>query len=337
MRIAFRILVVSLGLVAPLAAQQPVVTGVQVDAHAAHGLPAELSAAAKDGIAWVGYSIPVLGHFSDNDGETLYLEGSRDGGNWDSDRQQFDHVNVLLRMEKGAVTKLRMATPNRKLDTGGVKFVWLEGVSQDESIREFVSLANNASQERKVRDASVMIIAQHESPAATSTLISMATTGDSFVREKAAFWLGAHRGQDGTKALLQLTRTEQDEHLRGKLAFDLTLGKENPAAIDELIWMAKNDASPHVRKEAQFWMAQKAGKRAAGELRQIVQNDPDRSIRRSAVFAISRLPEGEAAAQLIQVAESNKDPDVRKQAIFWLGQSKDPKALDYLTKLLRSN
>ncbi|WP_263410814.1 HEAT repeat domain-containing protein [Terriglobus tenax] len=333
MRIAFRTLVFSFTLAAPLAAQQPLVAGTQMETHTVHNLHADLASA---GTAWVGYSIPVLGHFTESDNQTIYLEGSRDGDyRSQEDRQEFDHANLLLRMEKGEVSKVRIVTPNRKLDTGGVKFVWLEGVSQEESLREFSALASNTAQERKVRDAAVMIVAQHQSPVATSTLAGMAKSGDSFLREKAAFWLAAHRGQDGTKAILALTRTEQDEHLRGKLAFDLTLAKDNPAAVDELIWMAKNDAAPHVRKEAQFWMAQKAGKRAAGELRQIVQNDPDRGIRRSAVFAISRLPQDEAAAQLIQVAETNKDPEVRKQAIFWLGQSKDPKALDYLTKILR--
>jgi len=58
-------------------------------------------------------------------------------------------------------------------------------------------------------------------------------------------------------------------------------------------------------------------------------------VRKSAVFALSRLPEDEAATQLIAVADTSKDAAVRKQAIFWLGQSSDPKALDYLTKLLK--
>jgi len=53
------------------------------------------------------------------------------------------------------------------------------------------------------------------------------------------------------------------------------------------------------------------------------------------VFALSRLPGDEAATQLIAVADSSKDPAVRRQAIFWLGQSNDPRALEYLTKILK--
>jgi HEAT repeat protein len=71
------------------------------------------------------------------------------------------------------------------------------------------------------------------------------------------------------------------------------------------------------------------------DLRTLATDDPNEQIRRSAVFALSRLPGDEAATQLIAVADSSKDPTVRRQAVFWLGQSKDPRALEYLTKLLK--
>jgi HEAT repeat protein len=82
-------------------------------------------------------------------------------------------------------------------------------------------------------------------------------------------------------------------------------------------------------------MANKGGKRVTEDLRTIATNDPNEQIRKSAVFALSRLPGDEAATQLIAVADSSKDPAVRRQAVFWLGQSNDPRALEYLTKLLK--
>jgi HEAT repeat protein len=99
--------------------------------------------------------------------------------------------------------------------------------------------------------------------------------------------------------------------------------------------MAHEDASPQVRKQAQFWMANKGGKRVTEDLRTIATNDRNEQIRKSAVIALSRLPSGKAAAQLIAVSDSSNDPIVRRQAIFWLGQSNDPRALEYLTKLLK--
>lgn len=38
---------------------------------------------------------------------------------------------------------------------------------------------------------------------------------------------------------------------------------------------------------------------------------------------------------LLKVAETNRDPAIRQDAIFWLGQSKDPRALDFLEKILK--
>jgi HEAT repeat protein len=101
---------------------------------------------------------------------------------------------------------------------------------------------------------------------------------------------------------------------------------------------------PKVRTQAQFWLAQMAGKNGAGELSnsRIVQtlgdaakNDPETGIRKSAVFAISRLPAEQAVPELIQVASTTKDATTRKEAIFWLGQSKDPRALEYLVKVVK--
>jgi HEAT repeat protein len=56
--------------------------------------------------------------------------------------------------------------------------------------------------------------------------------------------------------------------------------------------MAHEDASPQVRKQAQFWMANKGGKRVTEDLRTIATNDPNEQIRKSAVIALSRLPSG---------------------------------------------
>ena len=46
------------------------------------------------------------------------------------------------------------------------------------------------------------------------------------------------------------------------------------------------------------------------------------------------MPGDEGVPLLIQVARTNRNPAVRKQAIFWLGQSKDPRALDFIEKIL---
>jgi len=321
-------------------AQQPTVVHGQVTTEAAnHGLGRAIDGLKqqKDAV-WVGYSVPAISKFSSgwNSSRVDYLEGNGDAVTNESEgsNQSSDHAVILLRIAEGAIMKLRVESPERELDAGGLRFVWLNGVEADDSVHVLTDLAGQ-SDARRLRDSAVFAISVHQSNAATTALIGLAGPGKEIeLREKAAFWLANQRGHDGFVAIQRLAREDADPKFREKLAFDLTLSKD-PEALNELIRMAHEDTSPQVRKQAQFWMANKGGKKVTEDLRAIAINDPNEQIRKSAVFALSRLPGDEAATQLIAVADSSKDPIVRRQAIFWLGQSNDPRALEYLTKLLK--
>ena len=102
-----------------------------------------------------------------------------------------------------------------------------------------------------------------------------------------------------------------------------------------LIQLAKKDASPEIRGEALFWLAQKAGRKAADAITDAIENDPETDVKKRAVFALSQLPKDEGVPLLIQVARRNPNPAVRKQAIFWLGQSRDARALAFFEEVLK--
>jgi hypothetical protein len=321
-------------------AQQPQITHAQVTTKSAdRGLAAELDALKREsGPAWVGYSIPVVDRFGNgwDSGRVAYLEGIRssEAGGDVSGRPSFDHAVVLMRIANGGVEKIRVENPDRELDSGGLRFVWLNDVVVDDSVKTLASLVKQDAN-KKLRDGGIMAISIHRTPAATQALIALASPeNDRGLREQSAFWLANQRGHDGFVAIQRMAREDKDAAFREKLVFDLTITKD-PDAVKELVRMAHEDSAPGVRKQAQFWMAQKGGKIVAADLHQMAENDPEAQIRKSAVFAISRLPGDEATTQLIQLAKTGKDPAVRKQAVFWLGQSKDPKALDYLTELIQ--
>ena len=105
-------------------------------------------------------------------------------------------------------------------------------------------------------------------------------------------------------------------------------------SVPELMRLARQDPSTHVRGQALFWIGQKAGQRAAAEITAAIENDPDTDVKKRAVFALSQLPKDEGIPLLIKVAKTNQNPAVRKQAMFWLGQSKDPRALDFFAEIL---
>jgi len=251
-------------------------------------------------------------------------------------------VYVLLRLDHGEVTRTRMTPAGCTLDAGGVPFEWLTDVQPEDSAaflgklaESTAALGDSGAHRGRALDENLVALSMHATPKATEVLASLAAPPNSaYLREKAAFWLGAQRGHEGVLALRRLLQSEQDSKLRQKLAFDLSINSD-PGAIDDLIVMAKSDADSGVRSQALFWLAQKAGKKAVGALNAAIENDPNFEVKKKAVFALSQLPREESVPQLVRVADSNSNFAIRKEAIFWLGQTNDPRALAYIEEVLK--
>jgi HEAT repeat protein len=304
----------------------------------------------SNGPLWLGYAVQALPrtHLSSCSSWTgssdveagccneLRLEDTADNLNTlDQADSPAPIVYVLLRLDHGEVMRTRMARAGCTLDAGGVPFEWLTDVQPEDSAAFLGKLAQSGAQRSRVVEESLVALSMHATPKATEVLASLAAPGSStYLREKAAFWLGAQRGHDGLLALRQLLRSEQDNKLRQKLAFDFSINSD-PGATDDLIQMAKSDADSGVRGQALFWLAQKAGKKAVGALNASIENDPNFEVKKKAVFALSQLPREESVPQLVHVADTNTNFAIRKEAIFWLGQSNDPRAIAYIEAVLK--
>jgi hypothetical protein len=298
-----------------------------------------------NGPLWLGYEVPALArsHFSVCSGDT---QGPMDDGccgeyrledsdnsfrTSDSDEQFQTSIDILLRIDQGTLEKIRFIPSGCRLDAGGLPFTWLTGVQPDDSVA-FLSSLTTVDDKRRT-DQALAAIVMHATPKAMTALVSSASSSNPlWMREKAAFWLGAQRGHDGFLALEKLM-SDNDPEFRKKLTFDISISHD-PSAADDLIRMAKSDTDTGVREQALFWVAQKAGAKAVATLKDAVENDPEVAVKRKAVFALSQLPKDEAVPQLLHVAQTNADPAIRKEAIFWLGQTHDPRALQYFEQIL---
>ncbi len=348
----FLALVLSASAIA-ISAQQPKVVNTQFNSEpATSGLSATVTRFQRSNQQlWIGYEVPALPrtNFSscpDSSGASqaedgccgeYQLEDTRDGMTSSDQKPSPANMYVLIRLDHGAITRIRPANAGCRLNAGGVPFTWLTGVQPNESVAFLGKLASQPdnNQDKRVTEDALVTIAMHATPVATETLASLAAPSNpTRLREKAAFWLGAKRGHEGFIALQQLVAKEEDPKLREKLAFDLSINSD-PAAVDEILKMAKSDSDPQVRGQAIFWLAQKAGKKAAAAITSAIENDPDTAVKKKAVFALSQLPKDEGVPQLMHVADTNSNPVVRKEAIFWLGQSNDPRALQYLEAVLK--
>jgi hypothetical protein len=341
-----------------VAAQQPKVVNTQFNSEpAGGGLSATLARLQRSTQPlWVGYEMPALprtnfsacsdfGDAPQSEGGCCgeyQLESPRSGslaqdGVSNAQKPSPASMYVLLRLDHGAIVKVRPANAGCRLNAGGIPFTWLTDVQPDDSVAFLAKLAARPedSEDKRATDDALVTLSMHASPAATAALASLAgTSNPPHLREKSAFWLGAQRGHEGFQVLQQLLTKEQDPKLREKLAFDLSINPD-PAAIDELLKMAHSDANPQVRGQAIFWLAQKAGKKAGASITAAIENDPDMQVKKRAVFALSQLPQDDGIPQLMHVADNNSNPAIRKEAIFWLGQSKDPRALEYLEAILK--
>jgi HEAT repeat protein len=330
-----------------MAQQQPRVVNAQLQVEpAGAGLSATVNRFQhSSGPLWLGYEVPAVpgSHFSVCSGDTkstvedeccgVYrLEDSDHGfGSSDSDQAAQTSIDVLVRIDQGAVDKIRFVGSGCRLDAGGLPFTWLTDVKADDSVAWLSSLVT--AENKHLTDQALAAIAMHETAKATAALEGFASSANSlWLREKAGFWLGAGRGHDGLLALEKLA-SDPDPEFRKKLSFDLFVDRD-PAAVDDLIRMAKSDKDISVREQAIFWVGQKAGQKAVATLKDTVENDPELGVKKKAVFALSQLPKDQAVPELLHVAQTNADPGVRKEAIFWLGQTHDPRALAYFEQIL---
>lgn len=324
-----------------------VVNGKFQTESAGGGLPATIQRFEhSNGPLWLGYEVAAVpgSHFSNCSGNS---ESEADNGccgvyeledenhgyrSSDTDHATEASINVLIRIDKGSIDKVRFIGAGCKLDAGGLPFTWLNDVKADDSV---TWLASQVTEDhKKLADEALSAIAMHETAKATAVLENLASSANPlWLREKAGFWLGAGRGHEGYLALKRLAN-DPDPEFRKKVSFDLFVNHDSEA-VDELIGMAKSDSDTSVREQAIFWVGQKASKKAIATLKDVVENDPEVAVKKKAVFALSQLPKDEAVPELLHVAQTNPSPAVRKDAIFWLGQTHDPRALAYFEQILK--
>jgi hypothetical protein len=253
---------------------------------------------------------------------TVQLEGS-------------DRMVVLFRVVARSIERIRVVSADCVLDAGGRPVVWVDGVRPADSVALLESLAVAPDGSTRVSDGAVMAIALHGDDSADAALDRLVNIDrPETVRKQVTFWLGNARGRRGFDRLLRTMREDPSVEVRKSAIFGLSQSPMKEVS-DTLASIARSDREPRLRSEALFWLAQAAGRKAAETITERIEQDPDTEVKKKAVFALSQLPRDEGVPLLITVARTNTNPAVRKQAMFWLGQSKDPRAIDFFTELLK--
>jgi HEAT repeat protein len=88
------------------------------------------------------------------------------------------------------------------------------------------------------------------------------------MRKQALFWAG--QGGVSITELTKLYGSVTDREMREQLIFVYSQ-RDEPAALDKLIEIAKGDSSPDLRKRALFWLGQSEDSRAVQALQEIIE------------------------------------------------------------------
>lgn len=234
MRRVFALMVVIL----PLSAQPKLLTNSQTDTRsAAAGLSQVLRGLPASGAYWAGYEVPAVraANLGCQTSEgVVHLEPP-------------ERAVILLRVEAGAIEKIRAVSPYCEIDAGGLPVHWLTDVKPAESVAflgGFVSVAANG------RDGSVFAIAVHSDPAADAALERfIGPDQPQWLRLRTVPLLGSTRGSRGVTLLTGLISNDLDSQVRQRAVSALGAVADG-AGIPVLIQLAKTTRDSTVRKQA---------------------------------------------------------------------------------------
>jgi HEAT repeats len=282
-------------------------------------------------------------------------------------------VFLLYDASGNTLDRVELYNLDRHHSFSGYPVYWLGHATNDESLTLLRGIVeSNAT--NKVAENAVVSIALHDDSRIEGIVEGFARNSTNHkVRESAVFWIGQLPGSH--PYLGEVIRNEQEStELRKQAAFSLGISSDPQAmttlqsiygtinhrevkkqiifaafvnkdeeekgrgsleGVNFLIRVAESDSDNELKKQALFWIGQKAGQRSLDVLGKTVDSDDaDTDVQKQAVFAISQRPKDEAVPLLIKIARTHAKAEVRKQAMFWLGQTGDPRALEFFKEVL---
>jgi hypothetical protein len=242
----------------PLGAQPKLLVNAQVDTRsAAAGLEQGIRSLPASAAYWVGYSVPAVRTAN------LGCDYVRDGAGVQGvvHLEPPDQAVILLRVEAGAVGKIRALSPYCEIDAGGVPVHWLTDVKPADSIGFLSSFASDA----------VFAIAVHSDPAADTALERFVAPGQpQSLRLRTVSLLGSVRGRRGMDLLNGLIANDADAQVRQRAVSALSSLAEG-AGIPVLIQLAKTTKDAAVRKQAMNSLQQSRDPRAVSFFEDILR------------------------------------------------------------------
>jgi len=314
----------------PLVAQPKLLINAKTDTRpASAGLEQTFRplVAAQPQPAWIGWSVPAT---RVNRGCDYVRDGLEQRGVIHLETPETSVI--LIRVEAGAVDKIRSLSPDCEIDAGDLPLHWLTDVKPAESV---ALLDTYASQRERYMDGALSAIAAHSDAAADAALLRyLAPSQPETLRLRVVSWFGPARGRRGLEVLKNLIANDPSERIRERAISTLGSSQE-PEALDLLIATARKDPNSRMRMQALSALNRHSGSKVLNTFKEAIESDPDVQVKRRAVSSLQSMPDGEGVPLLIQLAKTTANVDIRKQAMNSLGQSRDGRALTFFEDVLK--
>jgi hypothetical protein len=321
---------------------------------------------------WAAYQFDVRPgaaiDFDSSHGRTMSFDGLTISLNSTAETRNVG-VFILHDPGSGAVQRVDLYNLERRRDYSGYPVYWLGRAEAAESI-EFLRGLVDAAPSQEMVERAIAAIALHDDQRVGDVLEGFVRNSSAERARKAAvIWLG--QVTDRQAFIADVVRNERESmEVRKQAAIAIGIGKgpnvlptlrslhgsvtnrevreqvvvaaaihegDEDEAVDFLIKVASGDPDREARKQAIFWLGQKAGARSLEALGDAASGaEGDVEVQKHAVFAISQRSSDEAVPLLVEIAKNHPRSEVRKQAIFWLGQSNgdDPRVLELFREIL---
>src|SRR5580700_8963270 len=233
----------------PLVAQPKLLVNANLDTHSASaGLEAAYKPllTAQPQPAWIAWAVPAVRSY--NMGcEYVFRDGQPVSGQGVVHLEPPDHAIVMIRVDQGAVSRVRYVSPDCEIDAGGVPMHWLTDVQPAQSV---ALLATLVSEREPGASNAMSAIAAHADASADQALDRFADAQHPLsIRQRAVSLLATERGHHGFEMVKGLIANDADERIKERAVQALGNSKD-PAALDLLLETARRNSNPKLRSQA---------------------------------------------------------------------------------------
>ncbi|HEX7918290.1 MAG TPA: HEAT repeat domain-containing protein, partial [Gemmatimonadales bacterium] len=105
--------------------------------------------------------------------------------------------------------------------------------------------------------------------------------------------------------------------------------------VQQIVGLYSPSLDVEMRKQILFVLSQRREPAAVDKLLDIAKNDPDREVKRMALFALGQTGDPAAVPALAEVLRTSTDDELQKGALFALGQTDDPRGVGILREFIQ--